>query len=39
MEAFNKICDKNSIVHNDDELFAYMRAFEEKNEKKQLELF
>lgn len=39
MEIFNKICDKNSIVHNDDELFNYMHTFEEKTRKRQLELF
>jgi DNA repair photolyase len=39
MELFNKTCDKNNIVHNVDELFAYMHTFEEKCKERQLELF
>jgi DNA repair photolyase len=39
MKTFNRICDKNNIVHNVEELFAYMRAFEEKGGRGQLELF
>jgi DNA repair photolyase len=37
MEIFNKTCDGHNIVHNVDELFNYMRIFEER--KSQLELF
>jgi hypothetical protein len=37
MEIFNKTYDENNIVHNVDELFNYMRTFEER--KIQLELF
>jgi DNA repair photolyase len=39
MELFNKTCDENNIAHNVDALFNYMRLFEEKNRKGQLELF
>jgi DNA repair photolyase len=39
MEIFNKTCDENNIVHNAEELFKYMRTFEEKNRKGQQELF
>jgi DNA repair photolyase len=39
MEIFNKTCEENNIAHNVDELFNYMRTFEEKNKKGQLELF
>ncbi|MDR2434543.1 MAG: radical SAM protein [Treponema sp.] len=39
MEIFNKTCDENNIVHSVDALFNYMRIFEEKNRKAQLELF
>jgi DNA repair photolyase len=39
MEIFNRTCDRNNIVHNADELFAYMRLFEEKGKKRQPELF
>jgi DNA repair photolyase len=39
MELFNRACDKNNIVHNVDELFNYMRSFEGKDKKGQLELF
>jgi DNA repair photolyase len=37
MKIFNTTCDENAIVHNVNELFNYMRTFEEK--KAQLELF
>jgi DNA repair photolyase len=39
MEIFNEICDKNNIAHNVDELFNYMRSFEGRDNKGQLELF
>jgi DNA repair photolyase len=39
METFCGICDENNMVHNVDELFAYMRIFEEKPMNGQLELF
>jgi DNA repair photolyase len=39
MEIFNKACDENNIVHNTDKLFKYMRTFEEKNKRIQMELF
>jgi hypothetical protein len=39
MEIFNKVCDKNNIVHNVEELFKYMYTYEEKKKKGQLELF
>jgi DNA repair photolyase len=39
MELFNKTCDENNIVRDADELFGYMRIFEEKNRRGQLELF
>jgi DNA repair photolyase len=39
MEMFRRICNKNNIVYDVDELFAYMHIFEEKNRERQLELF
>lgn len=39
MRIFNETCDNNNIVHDVDGLFAYMRTFEERNRKGQLELF
>jgi DNA repair photolyase len=39
MEIFNKVCEENNIVHNVEELFAYLYAYEEKTKKGQLELF
>jgi DNA repair photolyase len=39
MEIFIAACVKNNIVHDADELFRYMRTFEEKKKKGQLELF
>jgi DNA repair photolyase len=38
-EIFNRECDENNIIHDADELFNYMRTFEGKNRKEQLELF
>jgi DNA repair photolyase len=39
MEIFNRMCAENKIVRNVEELFGYMRSFEEKSGKSQLELF
>jgi DNA repair photolyase len=39
MKTFNETCDRNNIVHNVDELFNYMHAFEGRANKGQLELF
>jgi DNA repair photolyase len=39
MKIFNKTCQENNIVHDKDELFKYMSIFEEKNKKRQLNLF
>lgn len=37
MELFHSICEKNGIVHNNEQIFAYLNAFEEKQT--QLSLF
>jgi DNA repair photolyase len=39
MKIFNKVSEENNIVHNEEELFKYMYAYEEKNMKGQLDLF
>jgi DNA repair photolyase len=39
MRTFNEVCDNNNIAHNVEELFTYMRTFEEKNKIRQMELF
>jgi DNA repair photolyase len=39
MEIFNKTCDENNIAHNAGELFNYMRIFDGRDNKGQLELF
>jgi DNA repair photolyase len=39
MEIFDKTCDENNIVHDVDGLFNYMRMFEGRSTKGQLELF
>jgi DNA repair photolyase len=39
MKIFNKTCEENNIVHNVEELFKYMYAYEEKNKNGQLDLF
>ena len=37
MELFHNTCEKNGIVHNNEQIFAYLRTFEEKQT--QLSLF
>ncbi len=37
MEIFNRTCDKYNIVHNSNQIFEYLRTYEEKEE--QLSLF
>lgn len=37
MELFHSICEKNSIAHDNEQIFAYLNAFEEKQ--MQLSLF
>lgn len=37
MELFNRICDKYNIVHDNNQIFEYLRTYEEKEE--QLSLF
>jgi DNA repair photolyase len=39
MELFNKVCDENNIAHDVDELFNYMRTFEDRGKPRQMELF
>jgi DNA repair photolyase len=39
MKIFNAVCDENNIAHNVDELFKYMRTFEGKDKRGQMELF
>jgi DNA repair photolyase len=39
MEMFYEICNKNNIVCNKDELFAYLHIFEDKTKAEQLNLF
>ncbi|MBQ6152168.1 MAG: radical SAM protein [Ruminococcus sp.] len=39
MRLFHQICEQNGIMHNNDEIFAYLRSFEEKAEFEQLSLW
>ena len=39
MELYHKICDKNGIMHDNDEIFAYLHRFEEKESFGQLSLW
>jgi DNA repair photolyase len=39
LDIFTTTCNEYAIAHDADELFAYMRAFEEKDKRRQLELF
>ncbi len=38
MRLFHNTCEKNGIMHNNDEIFAYLRRFEEKTQYEQLSL-
>ena len=39
MKMFHQKCSENGMVHNNDQIFSYLHAFEEKNSIKQLSLF
>ena len=39
MELFHKICEENHLVHDNDEIFRYLKTFEEKRQAVQLSLF
>ena len=39
MELFHKICAENGIMHNNDEIFSYLRRFEEHTPFEQLSLW
>lgn len=39
MEQFAETCDKNGIVHNNEEIFHYLQTFEEKGSAEQLSLW
>ena len=39
MKIFNETCEANGIIHNTDEVFAYMREFKKQNKDNQLDLF
>lgn len=39
MKLFHQFCDANGIIHNNDQIFKYLNAFEEKNSAAQLSLF
>lgn len=39
MKMFHRKCSENGMVHNNDQIFSYLHAFEEKNSIKQLSLF
>ena len=39
MRLFRSICEKNGIMHNNDEIFAYLKKFEEKPSFTQLSLW
>lgn len=39
MKIFHKVCNKNNIVADVNELFSYLAEFEEKNSQEQLSLF
>ena len=39
MRLFHQICEKNGIMHSNDEIFAYLYRFEEKTPFKQLSLW
>lgn len=39
MKLFHQTCEEHGIVHNNQELFAYLHEFEEKPKYEQLSLF
>lgn len=39
MELFHRECEKRGVLHNPDEVFAYLNAFEDKTSGEQLSLF
>lgn len=39
MKLFHDFCDKENIMHDNDEIFDYLRTFEEKEVAKQLSMF
>lgn len=39
MRLFHRVCEKNGIMHDNDEIFAYLRRFEEKPQFEQLSLW
>lgn len=39
MKLFHETCEANGILHDNDEIFTYLRTFEAKNQPKQLSLF
>ena len=39
MKLFHRTCEENGIMHNSDEIFAYLRRFEEKTPFEQLSLW
>lgn len=39
MKLFAETCDKNGIIHNNDEIFHYLQTFEEKGSPEQLSLW
>lgn len=39
MRLFHQICEKNGIMHSNDEIFAYLHRFEEKTPFRQLSLW
>lgn len=39
MKLFHDFCSKNDIIHNNDEIFAYLNHFEEKSDYIQLSFF
>lgn len=39
MKLFHNKCEKNHIVHNNDEIFKYLNLFEDKQGQRQLSLF
>lgn len=39
MRLFHRVCENNGIMHNNDEIFDYLRRFEEKTQYEQLDLW
>lgn len=39
MRLFHQFCEKNNMLHNNDQIFQYLQTYEEKETAKQLSIW